>query len=159
MKKLVPFVNGLKPCSGCHKMLPREEFHKSPTAISGAQSRCKKCRNEKCKEWCMKHRERRKQQYTSWVRNNPEKRRNSILSYIYGITLEQYNSLLESQDGKCKICLKQKQLVVDHDHDLNEVRGLLCHKCNQALGFFKDDEENILRAAFYLRESKKCPTP
>jgi hypothetical protein len=80
----------------------------------------------------------------------------------YGITAEQYNLLLEKQEGKCFICLckpRSKSLAVDHDHKCCKarqscgkcIRGLLCMRCNHVLlGAAKEDPEVLLRAADYL---------
>lgn len=53
----------------------------------------------------------------------------------YGITLDDYERMLEWQRGCCAICGEEKELVVDHDHVTGEVRGLLCRGCNFQLGF------------------------
>jgi len=45
-----------------------------------------------------------------------------------------------------------KWLSVDHCHNTNKVRGLLCSRCNTALGLLKDDENTILNALMYVRE-------
>jgi len=47
------------------------------------------------------------------------------------------------------------KLVVDHDHKTNEVRGLLCHNCNRALGLLQDDVGNLQKAIEYLTKSPK----
>jgi hypothetical protein len=75
----------------------------------------------------------------------------------YSISNDDYNWMLTVQKGVCAICLKNpdnKRLAVDHNHDTNEIRGLLCIKCNSALGKFKDNIELIKRAALYLELSK-----
>ena len=75
----------------------------------------------------------------------------------YGITLGEYNSLLEKQNGVCAICsLPQKskrntRFCVDHDHTTGEVRGLLCDSCNRGIGLLKDDSRLLDKAAKYLR--------
>lgn len=70
------------------------------------------------------------------------------LKYHYGLTLTQFNSLLEAQGGVCAICGKINtcgiRLFVDHCHKTNKVRGLLCRKCNILLGHFRDQPEAIL---------------
>ena len=81
----------------------------------------------------------------------------------YGISVEEYDRMLTSQNGVCAICGgrethvhksgKLKELAVDHDHKTNEVRGLLCMNCNQALGRFQDSMENLHRAIAYLGKS------
>lgn len=57
------------------------------------------------------------------------------LFYRYGISEEDYDALWKIQEGKCAVCDKSldyrsKGTHVDHNHDTNEVRGLLCHPCN-----------------------------
>jgi len=63
---------------------------------------------------------------------------------VYGITLEIYNQMLKAQGGVCAICHKEdskgNHLSVDHDHSTGKVRGLLCGRCNLALGGFSTQE-------------------
>ena len=86
------------------------------------------------------------------------------LWHNYGITLSTYNKILDSQDGKCRICETDynghhwghpKALSVDHDHKTGLVRGLLCSSCNYGLGVFKDDQMLLASAAEYLQEGDK----
>lgn len=84
---------------------------------------------------------------------------NSYYKRYYGIGLEKYESLKESQAGKCAICGGEgfrmhkgikDLLVVDHCHDSGDVRGLLCNNCNRGLGLFKDNKESLANAIKYL---------
>lgn len=85
----------------------------------------------------------------------PEQHRNRNLKKRYGLSSEQYNVLLEQCNGQCNICKKKDvKLCVDHDHNTNNIRGLLCNNCNRALGFFKDDIENLKRAMDYLNKEQ-----
>ncbi len=75
----------------------------------------------------------------------------------YGMSLEDYNTLLEKQHGVCAICGAapldgelRGELKVDHNHSTGEVRGLLCDNCNKALGLFKDNPKAMRRAAAYV---------
>lgn len=74
----------------------------------------------------------------------------------YGIEYEDYMRMLEEQNAVCAICLRppcvQRNLSIDHCHTTGKVRGLLCHKCNMALGKLDDDPETILRAHAYLKK-------
>lgn len=78
----------------------------------------------------------------------------------YGITEDDYNSMLKDQNGKCAICEtttptgKWKRFAVDHCHITGIVRGLLCNECNRGMGLLKDNPELLLKAANYLQERK-----
>lgn len=83
------------------------------------------------------------------------------LRHRYGMSLDQYAAILESQGGVCAICRgtspytgKLGLFQVDHCHATNVVRGLLCFPCNSALGKFKDNEETLLAAVEYLRRPR-----
>ncbi len=81
--------------------------------------------------------------------------RSLILLHKYGISLNDYKDLLSKQDGLCAICRKPesnryKMLSVDHDHVTGSVRGLLCQKCNIAIGFLGEDPDTMNRAIDYV---------
>jgi hypothetical protein len=79
------------------------------------------------------------------------KRRDWLLKRQYGISLEEYDRMVEEQDGCCNICNRRvDKLVVDHDHVTGKVRALLCNKCNLLIGFAKDNPKVILQATAYL---------
>jgi len=76
---------------------------------------------------------------------------------VYGISLVQYEEMLEKQNYGCAICGRKEAkrgtdhpMYVDHNHKDNVVRGLLCHYCNLSIGHFGDDPAILLRAASYL---------
>lgn len=63
----------------------------------------------------------------------------------HGLTLEQYNALVEQQRGRCGLCFADnghRPLYVDHDHESGSVRGLLCHTCNTNLGGYEAMKKN-----------------
>ncbi|MEK7112105.1 MAG: endonuclease VII domain-containing protein, partial [Patescibacteria group bacterium] len=79
-----------------------------------------------------------------WRKSSPEQRRFNVLKCSTGVTKDQYQELLRLQDGKCAICNistkdLNKNLAVDHCHNTLLLRGLLCMKCNHAIGIMKDD--------------------
>jgi hypothetical protein len=79
------------------------------------------------------------------------------LKKFYGIDSEEYDSVFKKQGGVCAICGKPpngKKLSVDHDHNTNKVRGLLCYSCNSGLGFFVDSRPNLQNALIYLIKSQ-----
>lgn len=73
----------------------------------------------------------------------------------YGLTLEQYQEMLEAAQGVCPICKQERKLVVDHDHKTGRVRGLLCQRCNLGIGLLGDDSQTLSNASDYLAESLK----
>jgi hypothetical protein len=80
--------------------------------------------------------------------------RKSHLKRTYGITLDDYERMFEAQGGVCAICgevrPEERTLHVDHDHLTGEIRGLLCFRCNNAIGDFREEYELFVRAAAYL---------
>jgi predicted nucleic acid-binding Zn ribbon protein len=73
----------------------------------------------------------------------------------YGITAEWYAETLITQGNACAICRDTEPggkggWHVDHDHATGKVRGLLCHGCNIALGYLKDDITRLRAAIAYL---------
>jgi hypothetical protein len=77
----------------------------------------------------------------------------------FGLTKNQYEQMFENQDGKCAICHnaevavvngKVKQLSIDHCHNTNFVRGLLCQRCNLGIGYFNDNYLLLDNALEYL---------
>jgi hypothetical protein len=93
--------------------------------------------------------------------SNKELWRARRLRFHYGITLEEYASLLKAQGGRCAVCQTDRPstrwqtiFCVDHDHESGDVRGLLCVACNLVLGHVRDDP-NILRAMIaYLEQGE-----
>ena len=83
----------------------------------------------------------------AWYERNKLRR----ISQRYGISEEELNSMLKTQNNICLICSREMvQLVVDHDHQTGAVRGLLCYACNTALGLFQDNSEILKSAIAYL---------
>lgn len=85
--------------------------------------------------------------------------KSATLKHAYGITADEYDAMLEKQGRVCAVCLlpesvtregKTKALAVDHCHVTGAVRGLLCQRCNQALGLLKDDASTITRLLSYI---------
>lgn len=75
----------------------------------------------------------------------------------YSLSPEEYEDMLERQDGKCAVCKEvmggSRNEHVDHDHVTGKVRGLLCAHCNTAIGKFRDEPERLIAAAQYLMNS------
>lgn len=80
------------------------------------------------------------------------KRRDRHYKIKYGISLEEYNIMLELRNSKCEICNKEKKLYVDHCHKTGKIRGLLCSSCNTAIGLLEDDIERLTNSINYLQK-------
>lgn len=70
----------------------------------------------------------------------------------YGLTTESYSVLLQSQGNLCAICQEDGVMNIDHDHSTGKVRGILCNKCNQGLGLFRDNIDFMKSAISYLEK-------
>ena len=126
-----------KKCPRCGQVKSLDQFYKCKGAHDGVQSRCIPCSKE-------------------LVKLTPEKLRIRNFKVKYGITLADYDLMLQEQNDGCAICGRKASeerfgvLSVDHCHDTGRVRGLLCEKHNMALGMFGDDIELLNEAIRYL---------
>lgn len=157
--------NDSKKCTGCGLTKPVFEFYKRRDLKDGYRRDCKKCNNLRRQKYLENHREKERYRVNEWHILKPNKSRNIRLKTMYGITLEDYHTMLLVQEGKCKICKKFetaisdatnkiKTLAVDHDHITGKVRGLLCDSCNVGLGRFKDSVDFLKQAILYLESYK-----
>jgi hypothetical protein len=84
--------------------------------------------------------------------------RRSLLFSNYGMTEADYDRMFEQQKGVCAICGKEQThspvhngyLCVDHDHVTGKTRGLLCRKCNMALGHVDDSVDVLKKMIAYI---------
>lgn len=139
-----------KVCSKCQEEKTLDAFYVDNRVPSGRQAACKECqrRGRKIKKEVSAQQD--------WNRRNPDKALNSNLKSKYGITLDEYNAMLEAQGRACGICKKipHYRLCVDHCHKTNVVRGLLCKRCNTLIALL-DNEELKSSAEEYLDKATK----
>ena len=140
-----------KLCRKCGQTKVHDEFGKDRTRSDGLFPYCRTCRSAYEKINGKKYRK---------SVNGQRVNRAACLKWKYGLTLVDYDTMFETQGGVCAICGKPeiattngivKRLAVDHDHDSDKVRGLLCFKCNSMVGFVRDDSDIFLKASEYLR--------
>ena len=98
--------------------------------------------------------------YVTEYNYNYDESRKRKLKDNFDITPDEYNQMLQNQNGCCAICGKHfsefdKSLAVDHNHINGENRGLLCFKCNILLGYAEDDIEILQNSIIYLEQWKK----
>lgn len=137
-------------CRKCAKDKDLSEFYKTP---KGHRFVCKSCCN---------------QEATNRQRENPDKQRWKQMKHRYGLTQKDWENRLQKQNYKCAICRTELHTaaiprnekrppnlaVVDHCHITNQVRGILCHGCNVAIGHMKDNIDILTSAIFYLKGYK-----
>ena len=82
------------------------------------------------------------------------KNRERFFKRVYGLTYKDIDAMIASQGGLCKICSRPpregKKLCVDHDHENDHIRGLICDDCNLGLARFHDNPKDLRSAADYL---------
>jgi len=123
-----------KYCTKCKIVKPLSEFNVNSCGYKSTDTYCIECAKKRSKE-------------------------NHLLR-SYGITLKDYDKLLEKQGGRCKICGTETpggmgRFHVDHNHQTGEIRGLLCYHCNTLLSNAKDDIKILTSAIQYLINSRK----
>lgn len=157
-------MNTIKNCSNseCPKENPQPvaNFNKRSNRPSGKHSICKTCESRNRKMRNIDNPGAKAVECNKWRKNNPQKSKSSWLKYKYGITIEEYDNMLFLQNYSCAICLRprdelKKDLAVDHDHETNTIRGLLCGKCNKGLGLFRDSSSLLKDAATYIEYYKE----
>lgn len=170
----------VKICANCKLELSFDKFDLNPRHSTGLHSYCKACRNIKSKESYLRHVEKAKERAKNYRQNNLEKvhaydaKRNRLkrvdnpeavklkkreyqLKRNFGIDLEQYQELLNAQNGGCAICGKtpeqeKRNLAVEHDHGTGEIFGLCCWSCNHRVIGRNRDPDLYDKVAQYLRK-------
>jgi len=150
----------LRTCSKCNLEKPAERYPKKG-------NQCKDCINAYSRELIKNNPEyakRRRESVKKWMLENPEayklRQRYHHLKREWNMSLDEYNAMLEKQNGVCAICKKpelstrgratSQSLAVDHCHETGKIRELLCMDCNQTLGKFNDDPSWFIAASEYL---------
>jgi len=131
-KREVP--EGYRWCPECQTMKSLEEFPRNRGARGGRGGYCKPCHNAKGKATY-------ERLYGST--------RDYHLKQRYGLTSADVEAMIEAQGGTCATC-PGKPEHVDHDHETDKVRGILCFNCNQALGNVRDSPEVLQNLIDYL---------
>jgi len=166
-------IDGRKRCSLCKEWLAVSEFAFNKQSATGFASWCRSCTKKKAEanrqarradpakvEADRDHKRKHKANLSEEVKR--QRSRNETIR-SYGVSPEWYEAKLVEQGGVCAICKLPesftnkwsggvKLLSIDHDHDNGEARGLLCQRCNVALGNMGDDPERVRNLARYLVE-------
>ncbi len=139
-------------CRVCNKSKPLETFAKDRTGSLGYKLICLACTRVEAN--ARYQRERHTPEFKA--RRSKTMRRHD-LKRKYGITPERYDEMLAAQGGACAICRTPKKTRphIDHCHKTGKVGMLLCHKCNQGLGYFDDSAERLKVASWYIENHRK----
>jgi len=127
-------TDGTMVCSSCKRTLPCTQFALDKTSKTGRTFVCRECSS--------KH------------------SRACHLRKKYGLTVDVFNAMQNSQNNKCAICNRSFEdraknyfgggVCVDHNHKSGRVRGLLCNECNLALGYLEDNPFRVFSIIGYL---------
>lgn len=158
-----------KRCSKCGEDLPLSSFYQRSGAKSH-HSACKICERAMAKDWYERNKEKATAKVKEWrlenadaVRkyrvDNRQKSYRQELVRKHGLDPEWFDEQVQRQENSCLGCKREfqsghKQTAphVDHCHETQKVRGILCNRCNTVLGLCRDDPELLLTLSGYLRK-------
>jgi hypothetical protein len=132
-----------KTCYVCKETKLVSEFYRSNTRYF--QRECKKCNRDRKYAW-------------HHTESGKRSSANTKLKRRFGVTIEEYEKLLESVGGKCEICGainsdNGHRLGIDHDHETGKIRGILCKACNVGIARLQDDPYIMQKAIEYTLRS------
>tara|TARA_B110000902_G_C14200061_1_gene547391 strand:- start:51 stop:593 length:543 start_codon:yes stop_codon:yes gene_type:complete len=127
------FKAGYKECGKCNSIKSLDKFSSDKSTVTGLTSTCKNCK-------------------VKYNTGNKEAIKRTVTKRRYNINDIEYDEL--SGVNNCQICSEGVKGItkhIDHCHMTGRVRGILCRKCNLALGHFNDNETSLKRAIEYLK--------
>jgi Recombination endonuclease VII len=116
--------DGFRWCPSCQQAVALGNFDKSSHTASGLSSWCKPCRSAA--------------------------NRDAYFYRKYKLTQRELAGLRSAQQDRCGICGAPDPEHLDHEHSTGKIRKLLCQRCNQGLGLFRDDPYLLQVAALYV---------
>lgn len=148
-----------KVCTGCSRELPLSKF---PTRAKPRgdgryrRARCRDCEADAARQWRADNRDYYNRRTREYRKRNPvtmarvNLRRDAARA---GLNPDDVEAYFRTHGGLCDICQKpprDRHLAIDHDHATGAFRGLICRKCNSALGYFNDDLALLRSAVRYF---------
>lgn len=138
-------------CGRCGLDKPQSEFYLH-SHNGRPRKPCKACLTEQ-----------RRGRYAS--NNGVDRAYAELLRREYGLTLDDYNQMVRAQGNRCAICKRPetatyksgrvKRLAVDHDHATNQVRALLCHRCNLLVWALEDNHTTLSSVEAYVEKHRE----
>ncbi len=157
----------LKTCTKCRIEKPHCDFYTVRVGEAKLRALCVDCHYKETldrkRRYPEKAREAGLKSYYKDHEKTKRKHRESKFMYQYGLTPDGLRELFESCGGCCGICGRKLALGgtrldsarVDHDHVTGHIRGILCTKCNTAIGVLGDSIEGLRKAIFYLEQAAR----
>lgn len=163
-------------CKACRMDTNRKTYYKHREKRVSTSMRWKLENRGDYNEWCRQDRKNHPEKYRRYKKAHIDKKgivniRSAEVLRIHGLTKDDHDKMLEEQKNLCAVCVKAEcrlgrdkktvtPLCIDHCHTCREdgkknVRGLVCHGCNQVLGHAKDSIETLKSAIAYL-EKHQC---
>jgi hypothetical protein len=146
-------------CKKCHRQSVKKSIDKDRDGFNAIlREKIKQDKANNPEKWKEKY----KKMYAGKVAKYGKHELNSKeILRMHKLTGEQYDQMIQDQDNRCGICLKEEtrpsrtkgkvtRLSVDHCHTTNKVRGLLCYKCNLMIGYALDSPDILYSAIMYL---------
>jgi len=157
------YPDGTKFCNGCKETKQLADFVVITWGkrIGKPRSRCSKCETAYTVAYQRAHPKSTK----IWRKREYDKYRDRYLTQALRRAMRSwgcseaevltYITQYKTHSGLCDICKEPEQkqrLALDHDHVTNRPRGFLCRRCNQGLGFFRDDITIMAKAISYIQD-------
>ena len=146
-------------CKQCKEEKLKSAFHKDLSTVAGIRAICKTCVQENRQQ--DKEIEKRKQWRDS--QDSTLLRAGKMVSVLrrlgYKVPKSDYLEIINEAGNTCPICDNPFKKVpsMDHCHDTNKIRGLICNDCNIGLGMFKDNIQSLANAVSYLEKFRNDP--
>lgn len=138
-----------KQCRKCGQDRTINYYYPCERGLFGVTGTCRLCKSDYNQDRAAKRADQRKEWLTTKSRYEFYRK----LQRDYGLTQQDYVNMLTACASGCMICgthMADARICVDHDHNTGQVRGLLCYKCNAAIGMLRDSPTIIRQALTYL---------
>lgn len=157
---------GMKGCSRCNTVKPLSDFRPDAQKRFGVVAYCRDCERAYHRQRGKTMTPEQRRVHNERVRQWAKSPRGSRLQYakqikrLYGLTMEQYETMLDQQGQVCAICHKPEtrvlrgkvaRLCVDHDHTDGHVRALVCHRCNRTVELLEENPDLARQMMAYLQ--------
>lgn len=148
------YAEQIRKCTECKNSKSESTFYNYTH-----EHRCKECISKIRKSRYVRESESIKLKRRAYAKSNPDRIKDTKLKQAFNLTLKEYNQKLIEQNGVCAICKKPETavrcgkllaLAVDHNHKTKVNRGLLCVRCNRALGLLEENLSSLVNMIRYI---------